>query len=278
MSPKPIALCVFALALVATSPAVAEEVVVLEDPSGDDDGPGKYVYPTDDAYDKGAFDLRKLTVSVDGEDVELRVRLGTKIKDPWRSKEWQGNGFSVQMVLVFLDTDGKPGSGHTKTLPGINVEFAAANAWDKVVLLSPQPPKRIRSEIEQKAKAFEGAIVIPKKTKARGKELIATVDVSALGGKPTTAWGYQVLVQSNEGYPAPTDFLTRKVNEYEGPHRFGGGTDYDCDPHVLDMLAAPAKGGDGEKATQHQLLGGYTCNPDGSGKRAVLPMIFPAKR
>lgn len=277
-SPSPLCGCACAFALLAAAPARADEVVVLEDPAGDDDGPGKYVYPTDDAYDKGAFDLRSLTVSVDGDEVEFRVRVGTKVKDPWRSKEWQGNGFSVQMVLVFLDTDGKPGSGFTKSLPGLNVEFDPAGAWDRVVLLSPQPEKRIRSEIEQKAKDFEKGIVIPKRTKARGKEIIGTVDAAALGGKPTAAWGYQVVVQSNEGYPAPTDFLVRKVNEYEGPHRFGGGSDYDCDPHVLDMLVAPARGTDAEKVGQHQVLGGYTCKPDGTGKQAVLPMVVPAKR
>ena len=49
-------------------------------------------------------------------------------------------------------------------------------------------------------------------------------------------------MQSNEGFPARTDLLTRKVNEYEGQHRFGGGTDTDCDPHVMDLLAGDAVG------------------------------------
>ena len=54
-------------------------------------------------------------------------------------------------------------------------------------------------------------------------------------GDPST-WKYQVFMQSNEGFPADDDLLTRRVNEFEGQHRFGGGTDYDCDPHVMDML------------------------------------------
>ncbi len=68
-------------------------------------------------------------------------------------------------------------------------------------------------------------------------------------------------MQSNEGFPADTDLLTRKVNEYEGQHRFGGGTDYDCDPHVMDILG------------DHGMLA-YECEADGTPvKMATLSMV-----
>ncbi len=70
---------------------------------------------------------------------------------------------------------------------------------------------------------------------------MAVVEQGALGGTPTPAWGYQVLMQSNEGFPAKSDLLTRKVNEFEGQHRFGGGTDYDNDPQVIDILRAAGR-------------------------------------
>jgi hypothetical protein len=57
--------------------------------------------------------------------------------------------------------------------------------------------------------------------------------------------------------------LTRKVNEYEGQHRFGGGNDGDCDPHAMDIL------GDDQK---QQLT--YECNADGTSKTmATLHMV-----
>ena len=90
--------------------------------------------------------------------------------------------------------------------------------------------------------------------------------MAALGEGDPSQWGYQVLVQSNEGFPEGKDLLTRKVNEYEGQHRFGGGTDYDCDPGVMDLLAADVQ-------TQHDMLK-YECNPDGSAKQmATLKMV-----
>jgi hypothetical protein len=105
--------------------------------------------------------------------------------------------------------------------------------------------------------------------------VVATVPLKDLGGPPA-GWGYGVVVQSNEGYPSSRDLLTRKVNEIAGAHRFGGGSDWDCDPHVIDLLVAPGKGGADEAATQHQVLK-YQCdaaNPEGS-PLVELPMIYP---
>ena len=84
-----------------------------------------------------------------------------------------------------------------------------------------------------------------------------------LGAGDPNTWGYQVIMQSNEGFPPETDLLTRKVNEYEGQHRFGGGNDGDCDPHVMDILGEDQK---------EQLA--YECNPDGTSKKmATLHMV-----
>ena len=94
-----------------------------------------------------------------------------------------------------------------------------------------------------------------------------------LGEGDLTKWGYQVIMQSNEGFPDKTDLLTRKVNEYEGQHRFGGGNDGDCDPHVIDLLAGKAVGDKSEADAQHQMLA-YECNDDGTPKKlATLKLI-----
>jgi hypothetical protein len=106
-----------------------------------------------------------------------------------------------------------------------------------------------------------------------GRTVSATVDKKELGEGDLTTWGYQVLVQSNEGFPDKTDLLTRKVNEYEGQHRFGGGNDGDCDPHVIDLLAGKGTGDKGEIELQHQMLA-YECNADGTSKKlATLRMV-----
>jgi len=121
-------------------------------------------------------------------------------------------------------------------------------------------------------------VVVPTLTRAVGRTLVAVVNTSDLGGTPEPSWGYQVLIQSNEGFPAKTDLLTRKVNEYEGQHRFGGGTDYDNDPHVVDIFAGDATGSDDEVQKQYDILGEY--NEEATDPKpedlAKVPMIYPA--
>jgi hypothetical protein len=87
---------------------------------------------------------------------------------------------------------------------------------------------------------FAKDIVVPNITRGRGRTISGSVPLAELGGDGNVdGWSYQVVMQSNEGFPAATDFLTRKVNEYEGQHRFGGGNDGDCDPHAMDVLDGP---------------------------------------
>jgi len=180
----------------------------------------------------------------------------------------------VQMAFIHIDTDHKKGSGVQDGLPGTNVRFAEDEAWDKVIIVSPQGATRVNSEIGLKAAQWKDKIIVPKVTRAQGKTLIAVVDNAQLGGPPQTTWGYQVLIQSNEGFPAKTDLLTRKVNEFEGQHRFGGGSDYDNDPQVMDILVPP----DGDPAKkQYEILSKYNHNTKEPKPEdlAVVPMVYP---
>ena len=266
--------------LLAPSVGVAQFKLTLSDPKGDDKGPGAYVYPTAAEYKPGSFDLTKVEIEEKGDDVVFTVSLKSRIEDPWDSKKtWTppGQGFSIQFVQIYVDTDHKEGSGHKEALPCMNVTFQEASRWDKVVLLSPQAVTRVKTEVRSKAKAVKNDVIVPKRVRVSGKKLIVSVPKSALG-TPTTAWGWQVLVQSNEGYPRGDCMLTRDVNEIEGEHRFGGGDDWDCDPHVIDILSAPARGEAGEKDGQYKALAHKCAGSDRSkATLAEIPMVYPGE-
>lgn len=251
-----------AAGLLLASTATAQKVS-FKDPTGDDNGPGSYTYPTDAVYKRGSFDLTGLDVESKGGKVTFDVTMNSPLEDPWGMK----TGFALQMIFIFIDTG--PG-GFTDTVPGLNVKFDEANAWDKLVILSPQPVGRVKDEISSKIPADRaGSVLTPSRIKGAGRTISGTVEIE---GDPSQ-WGYQVVVQSNEGFPAGGDLLTRKVNEYEGQHRFGGGTDSDCDPHAIDILAGSGTGDASEVQAQHDMLK-YECNPDGSAKTgAVLKMV-----
>jgi len=264
------------LVLAFALPAAAdnEKGFKLSDPTGDDKGPGTYTYPTDAVYKPGSFDITEFEVVPGANQTEFRISVRTRIEDPWDSPAWGGNGFSVQMAFIHIDTDHKKGSGVQDGLPGTNVRFSEDEAWDRVIIVSPQGATRVNSEVGLKASQWKDKIIVPKVTRAQGKTLIAVVDNAQLGGPPQTTWGYQVLMQSNEGFPDKKDLLTRKVNEFEGQHRFGGGSDYDNDPHVMDILVPP----DGDPAKkQYEILSKYkkdTKEPKPEDL-AVVPMVYP---
>ncbi len=240
--------------------AASAHAVEFTDPKGDDKGPGNYVYPTDGVYKAGSFDITKFSAVKSGANVDFSVEVAAGLDDPWG----MGGGFAVQMLFVFIKTGA---GGNTATPPGLNVVFAAGHEWNKLVILSPQKKARVTGEAEAKAAALAKDIVVPNITRGRGRVITGSVPLAELGGDGNVdGWSYQVVMQSNEGFPAAGDFLTRKVNEYEGQHRFGGGNDADCDPHVLDVL-------DGPDAKQSEMLA-YTCGPDGKAtKTATLKMI-----
>jgi hypothetical protein len=153
------------------------------------------------------------------------------------------------------------------------VAFAEDSAWDKVIILSPQPASRVGAEVKAKAADLAADIVIPRRTTGTGKTVSAKVKLEDLGGGDPSKWGYQVVMQSNEGFPDKSDLLSRKVNEFEGQHRFGGGNDGDCDPHVIDVLAGKGAGTPDEAQAQYDMLK-FECGADGSSvKRATLQMI-----
>jgi carbohydrate-binding DOMON domain-containing protein len=249
-----------ALAALLAFGAGAAHAVEFTDARGDDKGPGNYVYPTDGVYKAGSFDITKFSAVKSNTDVDFQVEVAAGLEDPWG----MGGGFATQMIFIFIKTG--PG-GHTETPAGLNVQFAPGSEWNKVVVLSPQKKARVTGEAEAKAAKFAKDIVVPNLTRGRGRVIQGTVPLSALGGDGNVdAWSYQVVMQSNEGFPAPGDFLTRKVNEYEGQHRFGGGNDGDCDPHVMDVIEDA-----GNK--QADMLA-FKCGPDGkSEKMATLKMI-----
>ena len=259
-----------AVSTFALSFSAAAGSIEFKDPKGDDIGAGHVVYPTDGVYKPGSFDLKKFIVKSDSKKATFTAELNTTLEDTWG----MGSGFAIQMIFVYIDT--KPG-GHTDSVPGTNVTFASGSEWDKVVILSPQKQSRVISEAQVKAPNILSDIVVPSRTKGKGKKITGKINLADLGEGDPTTWGYQVVVQSNEGFPAKTDLLTRKVNEYEGQHRFGGQADTDCDPHVLDVLAGDGKGKKSEIAAQIEMLK-FECSEDGEiVKLSELSMLRKSK-
>ena len=125
--------------------AGAAQRVSFADPLGDDFGPGGYVYPTDPAYIAGSFDLVAASLEIAGAEGRVEVRFAAPLEDAWGA----GRGFALQMVFVFVDLDHREGSGFTDGVPGLNVKFAPADAWDTFFAQHPSLDEMQRKLIER---------------------------------------------------------------------------------------------------------------------------------
>lgn len=243
--------------------------VDFRDPKGDDVGPGLYTYPTDAAYTKGSFDLLAVRAFAEGDDVVFELEVAATLEDTWR----MGVGYSLQHAVVFLDLDGDATNGQLEGLPGQNLAFAKGHGWDRAVLITPHSAERTQKELDAKAGTLGKSVVVPKRIKGSGRVIRAVVTRAQLAKSDLRTWRFQVTLGGQDGFPSGRSLLVKPVQEFAGPHRFGGGSDFDCDPHVLDALAGLAVGASGEAKEQKVQLS-YECSEDGEAKqRATLKLV-----
>ena len=74
-----------------------EAVATWDVPEGTDDGPGWYEYPTDDAFNDGAFDIRRFEVRESDENVQFALEVADL-----QNAFGGDNGFSLQFPHVFV--------------------------------------------------------------------------------------------------------------------------------------------------------------------------------
>jgi hypothetical protein len=74
----------------------------IQDPIGDDYGPGSYVYPTNPAFKSGDFDIKHIRASKDSENVYFEIQFGN-LDNPWGGP----TGISKQLFDIYIDQDGK---------------------------------------------------------------------------------------------------------------------------------------------------------------------------
>lgn len=264
------ALAVWAEGVLRPWPASAEPVVVLdmEDPAGDDCGPGAYVYPTHKAFVRGLFDLTRFRVSYDPEYVYFDATF-QEITNPWNAPE----GFSHQLVNIYIDSE--RAAGRTDTLrEGARVSFHKKHGWDLFIkALGWGGCRAFTSRDTAEARGISDGLSAS--VLADGKTVRIAVPRSVIG-EPQRSWGYYVLIGSQDAF-GDDDF--RPVMDKAGPWVFGGGSDLDVDPNVIDMLAQPRG-----RASQGRMLGSYSVarvslavlTPVGVANQGGLPFLSSA--
>ncbi len=100
-------------------------VLNLTDPSGDDNGPGTYAYPTSSNFSPGAFDITGFQVTQTATDVYIQ----TKIRS---LSPTFGNSFGAQLLDVYVRDPAASGFSTDSAFPGErNYSIVSSDAWSQ---------------------------------------------------------------------------------------------------------------------------------------------------
>lgn len=245
-----------------TSTNFGAAVGTVDDPTGDDNGPGTYVYPAAGEFNAGAFDVTRFGVYNDGLNVNFVVTLAGDLRNPWG-----GNQISVQRLNVYVR--GGAGAGSVPALPGTNARLAAP--YDLVVTSDGFNDLGVRDAA--------GNTVGPASLLAlpATRQIVASVPRTVLGSTNLSTAQYAVVMMSHAGDGEGTGHVRPVYDRaywestagtdmwWIHDYRLGGGAgvyngDIDArdtdtrDPNVVDILV-PAG------ATQSQVLDWTTASP-----------------
>ena len=100
-------------------------VLNVSHPSGMDNGPGTYQYPTDSVFVPGAFDLTNLQVNQDGTNVYIQVKI-TNLVNTF------GSDFGAQLLDVYVRNPAATSTSTSSAYPSVmNYGIAPADAWSE---------------------------------------------------------------------------------------------------------------------------------------------------
>jgi glucoamylase len=103
-------------------------VLSVSDPTGDDNGPGTYAYPTATSgtalvFPPGAFDLTHFQVNEDGTNVYLQTTIANLVNT-------FGSDFGAQLLDIYVKNPAVTSTSTTSAWPTVmNYSIASADAW-----------------------------------------------------------------------------------------------------------------------------------------------------
>jgi carbohydrate-binding DOMON domain-containing protein len=233
--------------MIVPDPGTTTAVIRVDDPQGDDKGPGTYSYPTDSVFKPGVFDIKQFTVGYDDKNMVFKFTFYGPVPNPWGSP----NNLAVQTLDVYVDTDPGAGTGNRLLLPGRNAALEKCNGWDVMLWAEGWTPGIYIPDakgVPQKISAEIKIIVDP-----AANSVTLRVPRAVLGDKfdPVKA-GYAGIVLSQDGFPTAGVWRVRDV-EAQAAQWWLGGAPADTNHTRIVEVAWPADA----KPTQFDFLGKY---------------------
>jgi len=211
-------------------------VLTVNDPAGDDKGPGTYTYPTDGVFKKGVFDLKSFQVGYDKYSWVFRIEMNGPVENPWGAQ----NGLAIQLVDIYINT----GTGAVTSMRNgrnTNVE----GGWDVALSLAGWNYGFFTADAPETISKTVPVSII---TDPGNQRITAKIPLNALSGDPTQ-WAYAVVVLSNDGYGING---VRDVKPATEQWAIGGADANPNHTRILDYLWP-----EGASPTQEEMLSTY---------------------
>ena len=162
----------------------------VTDPSGDDNGPGNYAYPTSDNFHAGAFDVLDFRVieSPDGSTTTFKLQ----VRD---LSPTFGSPLGAQLVDVYVHNPVAAASDQSTaaSFPQRNYMIDAAAAWSRLIEVQGFGQRYVDSH-----GTTLGTVNISANQISRF--ITFSVPTSSLGGAPAPGWGFTVVLTGQDGF------------------------------------------------------------------------------
>ena len=155
-----------------------------DDPTGDDNGPGTYQYPTSGDFHPGAFDLTKFQVYDTGTTVTFRVQTADLTPT-------FGSTNGAQLVDVYVSKPRATPTSTAASYPSMN--YTTATPWSRLIEVQGFGG----SFFKDATGASAGTVAVSANQVSR--YITFSVDKTALGGAPATGWSFTVALTGQDG-------------------------------------------------------------------------------
>jgi glucoamylase len=200
-------------------------VLNVNDPNGDDNGPGNYAYPTASDFHAGAYDITNFKVILSPDGTTTTFKLQVANLDPTF-----GSPLGAQLVDVYVHDPNAPTTSTSAAYASRNYNIASGSAWSRLL------------EVQGFGQAYKdasnnnlGSIAIS--ANAISRYITFSVPTTSLGGTPGSGWGFTVALTGQDGFSPD---LARAFSATPGGYSFGICASASSDAHcTFDPTKVP---------------------------------------
>ncbi len=190
------------------------------DPTGDDNGPGNYAYPTSGDFHAGAFDIQKFRVilSPDGKTVTFKLQ----VRD---LSPTFGSPLGAQLVDVYVHDPNATVTSTAASFSQRNYTIATSSAWSRLIEVQGFGQRYIDAHGSTLGTVNIGANAI---SRFITFSVPTSTLVSTAGEVPGSGWGFTAVLTGQDGF-SPDQ--ARSFASTPQPFQFGVCATASNDPH-----------------------------------------------